>query len=293
MDIFNSTYGVKGANRYLSSCEALPNDLSMWSKNEAYQFLKGLHARINEALPPPEQFKSEVEPIWKKPVKEHTEQIESRENIAFYKRAIPEIFEYGRECAKITSEEMRSALRCVYFKKYPDYSNANPFRKGGHPFSKEWGKQLLSQCDVSDLIENANVPLKPQADGTFKTKKSDIYDKIIARWRRPPTGTPANESWPEAGLVSPFPATILFEAKYFKDETAKKAEIELIKSTFETMYYRGLPPSGDWSYDYGCLVAFDVSKKAFLKETWQSVAAKNLFWESANIYVMVVRRPGF
>jgi hypothetical protein len=249
----------------------------MWSKTEAYRFLKGLHERMNEAVPPPEQLKSEVEPVWKKPVKEDSDKLESRENIPFYKWAIPGIFEHGRECAKITSEEMRSALRCVYFEKYPAYSKANPFRKGGHPFSKKWGAELLSQSDDSELTE----------------KKRKIYDKIIARWRKPPTGTPANASWPEAGLLQPFPATILFEAKYFKDENSKKAESDLINSTFETMYYRGLPPSGDWSYEYGCLVAFDVSSKAFLKETWESVAAKNLFWEDANIYVMVVRRPGF
>jgi hypothetical protein len=228
-------------------------------KEAAYNFLKRLEKRLNETASSPTEIKSMVESIWQKPrhLKSEREKIESKENVAFYAFAIPKIFELAKAEGGLTDSETRKALRCVYYGKFPEFSDSNPFRKRGYPFSKKWG---LSTSEV------------------------------MRSWQTPrSSNTPSNQAWPEAGLVAPFPWSILFEAKYFEEETLSAAEHSLVSGVYETAFYRGLPGDDDWNYDFGCLLAYDVSEGAYLKQAWDSVVDKRLFWEHGHIFVMIVR----
>ena len=46
-----------------------------------------------------------------------------------------------------------------------------------------------------------------------------------------------------------------------------------------------------WGYDFACFLAGDVSDQGGLHRAWQKVSriAKFCIWESANIYVMILR----
>jgi hypothetical protein len=229
-------------------------------KEAAYNFLKQLEKALNGAAQPPIELKAVVDAIWQKPkhLKTEREKIESKENIPFYHLAIPQIFELAKTEAALTDAEMRKALRCVYYEKFPEFSASNVFKKSGYPFTKKWG-------------------LSP--------------NEVMRSWQKPQSSVPANQAWPEAGLVAPFPWGILFEAKYFEKESLSAAESSLVSGAYETAFYRGLPPDDDWSYDFGCLLAYDVSEKGYLKQAWDSVVDKRLFWEYGHLFVMIVWNP--
>lgn len=229
------------------------------TKQAAYDFLKQLEKRLQEAVPPPMELKGEVDAVWQKPkhLKTEREKIESKENLPFFSLAIPQIFEFGKAQAGLTDAEMRKALRCVYYRKFPEFSASNVFRKNGYPFSKKWG------VSTSEVMQS---------------------------WQKPRSSNiPANQAWPEAGLVTPFPWCILIEAKYFEEDSLSAAESSLVHGVYETAFYRGLPADGDWSYDFGCLIAYDVSDKGHLKQAWDSVVDKTVFWEHGHVFVMIVR----
>jgi len=213
--------------------------ISADEKASAYEFLNVLRDSLNENLPPPDTLKSEFDAIWMNPNKAEREKLESKENIAFYKIAAPRIFETAKEAANLTEAEARAAFRCVYFNKFPELSNANVRRRPGHPFPKKLG-----------------VP----------------PEKIYESWLKPYSDTfPANQAWPEAGLCAPFPHKIVFEAKYFDKGGCAAAQSQLVTAIYETVYYRGLPACNGWAYDFGCLVAFDVSPAGDLKAAWDAL----------------------
>ena len=74
----------------------------------------------------------------------------------------------------------------------------------------------------------------------------------------------------------------IFEGKYFAGSNLNWPK-KIVSGVWEAVHYRVLP----WDYDYSCLLAYDASPGAYLKEAWASVIAKRLFWEDANIFVMV------
>jgi len=82
-----------------------------------------------------------------------------------------------------------------------------------------------------------------------------------------------------------------------KDKEEKerlKAETNLVKGVYETAYYRGIPPSlseenSGWDYDFGCFLVYDASDGAYMQQAWDSVTSKSMFWDGANIFVMIVR----
>jgi hypothetical protein len=115
-------------------------------------------------------------------------------------------------------------------------------------------------------------------------------EKIYESWQKPYSSTfPANQAWPEAGLSAPFPHKIIFEAKYFDRGSAAAAQSQLVAAIYETAFYRGLPACDGWAYDFGCLVAFDVSASGDLKAAWDVLPSKQLFWGDANVFVLMVR----
>src|SRR5262249_7585339 len=107
------------------------------------------------------------------------------------------------------------------------------------------------------------------------------------------------QSCPDFAIREPFPFKILFEGKYFEKGGSVKAKTELVNSIYQAFFYRGLPYDGSrkkgpaWDYEFACMLAGDVSEEASLQRAWEAIpgAVKEGFWEGANIYVMIVRRP--
>jgi hypothetical protein len=114
------------------------------------------------------------------------------------------------------------------------------------------------------------------------------------RWRR---GALVGDSCPDLALREPFPFKTVFECKYFRRGGLQAGESALVKMIHETFFYLGLarlPESAEraaWDYDFGCALALDSSQEGGLKEAWETVkpTVKSSIWESANIYVMILR----
>jgi hypothetical protein len=187
-----------------------------------------------------------------KPEQERTpqEKLACNENLALY-LALPHICEHMASASGFV-RSAKDCLKCEYYSKFPEISSGNSFRRQGFPFGKS--------------------PSKSSSE-------------IFAQWRRPYKSPPLNQAYPDLCLCQPFPFTTIFEAKYFNKESNSAAEEAIVSGVREVAYYRGLP----WDYDYGCLLAYDSSSGSYLKNAWSSVGAKRLFWEDANIFVMVVR----
>jgi hypothetical protein len=74
---------------------------------------------------------------------------------------------------------------------------------------------------------------------------------------------------------------------------------ELVSSIYQTVFYRGLPydfsrQNGPaWDYEFACMLAGDVSEERSLQRAWEALPrkVKTGFWEGANVYVMILRRP--
>lgn len=113
-----------------------------------------------------------------------------KENIFFYHFALPEIFEEVRSLQSIGTDKAREAIRCEYFEKFPHLSSGNTRRIQGHPFSK-------------------TLQMDPK--------------KVMEKWKKP--GTRPNEAYPDMSLTSPFPFTIVFDAKFFVGESISSAEM--------------------------------------------------------------------
>lgn len=107
------------------------------------------------------------------------------------------------------------------------------------------------------------------------------------------------QSCPDFSTRDPFPFKILFEGKYFNKGGPRKATTELVSSIYQTVFYRGLPydfsrQNGPaWDYEFACMLAGDVSEERSLQRAWEALPrkVKTGFWERANVYVMIVRRP--
>jgi hypothetical protein len=225
------------------------------TKRAAYEFLSALQQTLEAKLPTPDIIRKMVEDIKNKPVNTRTEieKLACGENNVFY-LALPFIFDQVKAASGFDDTAARKSILCEYHSKFPQYSSGNSFRsRQGHPF----GKNI--KADVSDILKYWRNPYNPSF--------------------------PANQAYPELCLRSPFMFRTIFEGKYFKAGSVAAAEQALVTGVWEVAYYRGLP----WNYEYGCLLAYDASPDASLKETWASVGAKRLFWEDANVFVMVVR----
>jgi predicted glycosyltransferase len=97
-------------------------------------------------------------------------------------------------------------------------------------------------------------------------------------------------------ISTPFPFKIVFDAKFFTGKSPSVADEALVTGVHEVVFYRGLPSASSeyaarsgWSYDFGCLLAYDASAGAFLQKAWDSVLSKRLFWDDAHVFVMILR----
>jgi hypothetical protein len=162
----------------------------------------------------------------------------------------------------IGPQEARLSMLCEYHAKVSDIAVGNAFRRAGYPFGKALG-------NVQETMLNWTADVKK----TF----------------------PLNQAYPDFAIRAPFPHKIVFDAKYFDNNTSDAAAKALVEGVYEAAYYRGLPKVAPhpakpgWDYDYGCLLAYDASDDGVLTSAWRSVKSKNAFWDGGNIFVMIIR----
>ena len=82
--------------------------------------------------------------------------------------------------------------------------------------------------------------------------------------------------------------------KFFDGESLSFAEKALVAGVYEAAFYLPSTSQDDtrktkWDYDFGCLLAYDASDGAYLKRAWASVHCRRLFWEDAQVFVMILR----
>jgi hypothetical protein len=236
----------------------------MPGKEGAFRFLVGLSEFLNEHLPGPDNIRAEVNRRWNKPAHERTceDKLACKENLFLYHFALPLIFEYVRNSTGMNKGEIVRSMRGEYHAKFPQLLSSNARRSQGHPFGKSHTKN--------------------PAD-------------IMAKWRAQQVN-PLNQAYPDLCITAPFPYSIVFDAKFCDAGNATSAERALVSGVYEAVFYRGLPRSlsrppspSAWDYEYGCLLAYDASPGSYLRRAWDSVASKSLFWEDANVFVMILR----
>lgn len=128
----------------------------------------------------------------------------------------------------------------------------------------------------------------------FKKVISTSADSVYRDW----VADGLTQSAPDFALCKPFPHSIVFEGKYYASGSLAYGGRQLATNLYQAFFYRGLPKTlarrkggADWDYDYACLLAFDASKDGTLLGAWKALspAVRKSFWESANIYVMILR----
>jgi hypothetical protein len=230
----------------------------MDSKKDAYDFLVGLENELRKQLPAPVAMRALMSRL------EEEGKIPSkiRENVFLY-YMLPNICEHMQTVPGIGPDEARTSMLCEYHTKVSNIASGNPFRRAGHPFGKNLGRSL---------------------------------DEIMQTWTKPPGALPLNQAYPDFCLRPPFPFKIVFDAKYFFQNTESAAIKALVEGAYEATFYRGLPSAvardthePSWGYDYGCLLAYDASDDGVLESAWGSVRCKDAFWDGANIFVMIIR----
>ncbi len=102
---------------------------------------------------------------------------------------------------------------------------------------------------------------------------------------------------PDFALGPPY--KVVFEAKYFRSGTPRAARIALVEGLYQAFFYRALPAvaakypkkQAAWDYEYACFVAVDRSGE--LEAAWDAMPleVRDSFWESANIYPIIVGPP--
>ena len=234
-------------------------------KRGAYEFLTSMQHRLSVELPPPNVVREYVNQRWIMPKAEKSpqNQLACKENIFLYHLALPLIFDHV-SIQGLGPESARRSLLCEYYSKFPQFSAANARRRPGHPFGKSLGATA---------------------------------GQVMASWKKPAGAFPLNQAYRDLCLSAPFPHKIVFDAKFFESESLSAAEQALVAGVYEAVFYRGLPSdsvdgsNSRWAYDFGCLLAYDASSGGYLQEAWGSVASKRLFWDDANVFVMIVRGP--
>ena len=101
---------------------------------------------------------------------------------------------------------------------------------------------------------------------------------------------------PDMGITDPAPHSTVIEAKYFRGNTLDEAQKALANSVYEAFYYRALPnleandDAGPWSFDYGCLIAYDTTERGLLHEAWSRLASdvRKSFWTGAGVKVILL-----
>jgi hypothetical protein len=237
----------------------------MNEKGKAYEFLRGLHETLSRTLPPPSSMRKEIDQTVS--LAKHDENMAHLrwpESVFVNAFATPLLSRSLVEYPGMSEDDARKSFLSESFRSLPEYCSGTPARRMRHPFNKA-------------LNSNAQ--------------------QIYSRWEGESSAVPLTQSCPDFAFRSPFPFSIVFEAKYFQADSQAAARRELVTDAYQAFFYRALPPDHtedsrpDWGYDYSCLFAYDASPGGHLVEAWESLSAdvKAGFWEGANVYVMILR----
>jgi hypothetical protein len=233
------------------------------NKDGAFKFLLGLGETLAERLPSPVAIKQQMLDLSQPGNSIH----QIRENRFLYHFAIRHISAQMQTVTGIGQAEARKALLCEYHAKASDIASGNAFRRSGYPFGKAVG------LDVEQTMQG------------WTAENKSAY--------------PFNQAYPDLGIRSPFPYKIVFDAKYFDNNSSASAEKALVEGVYEAAHYRSLPKvtsrstsDPGWDYEFGCLLAYDASDAGVLETAWTSVRKKSAFWEGGNIFVMIIRGRG-
>jgi hypothetical protein len=178
---------------------------------------------------------------------------------------IPRIFALVRTSGDIREDDARQSLLCRGYEHVSEYSSASPARTEVHPFTK-----------------------------FINTTTADLRCRWIADDQKPLART-----CPDFALRAPFPFNIVFATKYFERGSVERAMRDLVNAICETFFYRALPyvppraSAPAWDYDFGCLIACDVSYDGAFMAAWDSisVSVKRSFWDGAGVHVMLLQPP--
>jgi hypothetical protein len=239
------------------------NEYKRYRKDARY-FFEGLERHLSQSMPPPAKLRKQVEHLSSR-AKASSDKRERRNT--FYESAfwgshiLGLLHEFVANRRGMDKEKARRALLVEGYKHYPDIASGTPRRGLEHPFEKSH-------------------------DATASS--------IMARWK---SGSLVGGSFPDMALRDPFPYRTVFECKFFRHGDMGAGERELVKGVQEAFFYLGLaklPERGRvaaWDYDFACFLAGDASDQGGLHKAWQKVsrAAKSCIWDSANIYVMILR----
>ena len=237
------------------------------NKNEAYIFLRELEECLMKSLPHYKTILPEIHRICKQAkLNDHEKHLRLPHDVFIYHYVFPLLKELMRK-AGMDAIKTRESLLSEAYRNMPEMISGSPVRELRHPFNKKLEK-----------------------------KPSDI----IKQWRSQTKDPILNQICPDFTTRNPFPYKIIFEGKYFSDGSVAEASSELAAALYETFFYRSLPfcprteTHAEWDYDYSCLLALDASEEGNLRRVWETlhINVKNSFWNSANIYVMILRPAG-
>jgi hypothetical protein len=233
------------------------------NKDGAFKFLMELRETLSERLPNPVAIKQQMLDLSQPGNSVHR----IRENRFLYHFAIRHISTQMQTVIGIGQAEARQALLCEYHAKASDLTSGNALRRSGYPFGKAIG------FSVEQTMQG------------WTAENKSTY--------------PFNQAYPDLGIRSPFPYQIVFDVKYFDNNSSASAEKALVQGVHEAAHYRSLPEvisqstsDPGWDYEFGCLLAYDASDNGGLETAWNSVRKKSAFWEGGNIFVMIIRGRG-
>ena len=230
----------------------------------ARSFFEGLEAHLNQSIPCPAETQEKLAALVKR-ARSSANKYERRnalhEGAFLYECVFPAVYRFVGDWPNMDPQKAKQALLCEGYIHIPKIASGTPRRWLEHPFSK--------------------------ATGATRTS-------IMRRWK---AGTLVEDSCPDMALRAPFPFKTVFECKYFRQGGPEVGKSALVDGVHEAFFYLGLarlPERGKhaaWDYDFACFLALDASNGGSLIEAWKGVSedVKSNIWESANIYVMILR----
>jgi hypothetical protein len=237
------------------------------TKDEALSYLKDLEKTLSASgMPNGSDMNVELRKIVADAMTDKTKKhLRSPEAAFLNTYVIRQVFNHLQKAGGLNPAQAREALLNEYHKTMPDIAKGGV----GHPLRHPFNKATATS-----------------AESTYKN------------WLTPKNGDGLTKSYPDFAVRDPFPHRILFEGKFFAKDAPSTAQRELASDLYQTFFYLGLPRAktekkgqSDWHYDYACLLAFDGSKDGTLLDAWKALSPtiRKSFWESANIYVMILR----
>ena len=254
-----------GAGMYnpAQSCENSSSE-----KASAKEFLRRLATFLNDSIPPrtaTRKILDDVVRAAKASSDKRYRHLAFPEGAFLNTYAVPLIHHYLTNSVGLTEDDGRQALLSESYRRQKGIASGSPASKQKHPFTKSIGENLQS---------------------------------IIGRWWNDDGEPVASQSCPDLALRSPCPHKIVFEGKYFRENSARAAKSSLVRDIYQCFFYLGLPrvsvdrKHAAWDYDYASLLAFDASADGVLVSAWQEISEKvgASLWQGANIFVMVLGR---